>query len=166
MAVFLVSWRGFYHTAPQIGSPLRVAESVRGMDRPETDGVVDEIHRYAPLARTTAPRRRGDGRSPLRPANGERPASIQHSALSIQHCPRVARAVSPGQWQSPGIHSAFSTQHSAFSTQHSAFGIASAPTRSSCVRSGRSRTARRCRPVPARQCSRRYPYTVEVLQWA
>ena len=85
MAVFPVLWRGFYHTAPQIGSPLRVAESVRGMDRPETDGVVDEIHRYPPLARTAAPRRRGDGRSSLRLATGERPAAIQHSALSIQH---------------------------------------------------------------------------------
>ena len=36
--------------------------------------------------------RRGDGRRPLSPATRERPAAIQHSALSIQHCPRVARA--------------------------------------------------------------------------
>ncbi len=29
--------------------------------------------------------RRGDGRRPLSPATRERPAAIQHSALSIQH---------------------------------------------------------------------------------
>ena len=32
--------------------------------------------------------RRGDGRRPLSPATRERPAAIQHSALSIQHCRR------------------------------------------------------------------------------
>ncbi len=70
----------------------------------------------------------GDGRSPLRPANAERPASIQHSAFSIARATR-------GPWRAPG-------SHSAFSTQHSAFGIA-APTRSSSVRSRRSRRVRR-----------------------
>ena len=80
--------------------PVRgVAGSARGIDRPQTGGVVDEFHRHAPLARTAAPRRCCDGRSSLRSANGERPAAIRHSAFSTQH-------------------SAFSTQHSALSIQH------------------------------------------------
>ena len=62
----------------------------RAVDSTKPDGGVDELHRYAPLARAAASRRRGDGRSSLRSANGTRPAAIQHSALSIQHYPSPA----------------------------------------------------------------------------
>ena len=55
--------------------------------------------------------RRGDGRRPLRSTKAERPASIQHSALSIQHYPRNARAVASARHP-------FSIQHSAFSIRN------------------------------------------------
>ena len=45
------------------------------------------------------------------PATAEIPAIIQHSAFSIQHCPRNARAVASAR-------RSFSIQHSAFSIRH------------------------------------------------
>ena len=67
--------------------------------------------RGRPATSCKAADRRGDGRNTLRPATGKRPAAIQHSALSIQHCPCNARAVASARQP-------FSIQHSAFSIRN------------------------------------------------
>ena len=70
-------------TRPSLAPPLRA-------------GATTVVARFArPMARARQPFSIQHSALPARRAgSGERPAIIQHSALSIQHCPRNARAAS------------------------------------------------------------------------